>query len=74
VIGQMILCTPCMLRKLLVFKIIIMYVIFLEILGDNFFSHLLKWGQLRYSHQDLNHGGELSSQWTYHCTMSPFAI
>jgi hypothetical protein len=33
--------------------------------GRIFFSHLLK---------DLNPSGELSSQWTYHCSMRPFAV
>jgi hypothetical protein len=36
--------------------------------GGIFFSHLLKWGQPRCRHQDLNPGKELPSQWTYHCT------
>jgi hypothetical protein len=39
-----------------------------------FFSHLLKWVQPRCSHQELNPSGELSSQWSYHCTTCPFAL
>jgi hypothetical protein len=46
---------------------------FEEIQGENFFSHLLKWGRTWCNHQDLNPGGKLSSQWTYHYTMHPFA-